>query len=353
MAARCSASFRSRCGSAAFPPTIATAFPLGMRCILVEHDHGLVLIDCGAGNKENARFLDIYGIENSGANGRTALEDALAVLGHTPDDIAIVIDSHLHFDHGGGNTYRDEAGAVWPTFPRARYVVQRGELDYASHTNERTAASYFPHNFAPIVEAGLFDLVEGEKEIVPGITRDADAGPRAVPSRHSARVQGRARVLSRRSRADGGASATALDHGLRRGTSRDTRDEASHAGESAQGGVAAASSSTTPRTRGGASRTTARRTRWRRDSAGRPPDVTRRDCDRAMIAARALGGDLSRTRRIHRELVSAGANDCRFRSFAASLRNSAPRSSTLAGARPCSSTDFSMPDTPRHGPGHR
>lgn len=143
--------------------------PLGMRCILVEHDDGLVLIDCGAGNKENAKFLDIYGIENAGANGRTALEDALETLGHTPGDIRILIDSHLHFDHGGGNTYRDESGEVRPTFPNARYVVQRGELDFASHTNERTAASYLPHNFAPIAEAGLFDLVEGEREIVPGI----------------------------------------------------------------------------------------------------------------------------------------------------------------------------------------
>jgi glyoxylase-like metal-dependent hydrolase (beta-lactamase superfamily II) len=143
--------------------------PLGMRCILVEHDDGLVLIDCGAGNKETPKFLDIYGIENEGANGRTALEDALAKLGHSPQDIRIVIDSHLHFDHGGGNTYRDEAGVVRPTFPNARYVVQRGELEYASHTNERTAASYLPHNFAPVAEAGLFDLVEGEREIVPGI----------------------------------------------------------------------------------------------------------------------------------------------------------------------------------------
>jgi glyoxylase-like metal-dependent hydrolase (beta-lactamase superfamily II) len=143
--------------------------PLGMRCILVEHDDGLVLIDCGAGNKENAKFLDIYGIENAGANGRTALEDALASLGHAPGDIRILIDSHLHFDHGGGNTYRDESGEVRATFPNARYVVQRGELDFASHTNERTAASYLPHNFAPIAEAGLFDLVEGEREIVPGI----------------------------------------------------------------------------------------------------------------------------------------------------------------------------------------
>jgi len=143
--------------------------PLGMRCLLIEHDDGLVLIDCGAGNKENARFIDIYGVENAGAGGRTALEDALAQLGHSPSDIAIVIDSHLHFDHGGGNTYRNEGGEILPTFPNARYFMQRGELDYASHTNERTAASYFPHNFAPVVAAGLAELVEGEREIVPGI----------------------------------------------------------------------------------------------------------------------------------------------------------------------------------------
>jgi glyoxylase-like metal-dependent hydrolase (beta-lactamase superfamily II) len=143
--------------------------PLGMRCLLIEHDDGLVLIDCGAGNKENARFQDIYGIENAGANGRTALEDALVQLGHTPEDIRLVIDSHLHFDHGGGNTYRNEGGEILPTFPNARYVVQRGEFDYASHTNERTAASYFPHNFAPVAAAGLFDFAEGEGQVVPGI----------------------------------------------------------------------------------------------------------------------------------------------------------------------------------------
>src|SRR3569832_611267 len=95
--------------------------PLGMRCILVEHDDGLVLIDCGAGNKENAKFLDIYGIENVGANGRTALKDALTTLRHTTDDISNENDTHQHFDHGGGNTYRDESGTIRPTFPKARY----------------------------------------------------------------------------------------------------------------------------------------------------------------------------------------------------------------------------------------
>ncbi|HXT47438.1 MAG TPA: MBL fold metallo-hydrolase, partial [Gemmatimonadaceae bacterium] len=143
--------------------------PLGMRCILIEHDSGLVLIDCGAGNKENARFIDIYGIQNQGAAGRTALEDALAQLGHRPEEISMVIDSHLHFDHGGGNTFRNEGGEIVPTFPNARYIMQRGEFDYASHTNERTAASYFPHNFAPVAAASLIDFVEGEKDVASGI----------------------------------------------------------------------------------------------------------------------------------------------------------------------------------------
>jgi glyoxylase-like metal-dependent hydrolase (beta-lactamase superfamily II) len=79
-----------------------------------------------------------------------------------------VIDTHLHFDHAGGNT-RVEGGEIVPSFPRARYYVQRAELDYATHTNERTAGSYFPHNFAPLVERGMLELVDGEREIVSGI----------------------------------------------------------------------------------------------------------------------------------------------------------------------------------------
>lgn len=143
---------------------------LGMRCLVIEHDVGLVLIETGSGNKEDRKFQDIYGIENEGENGRTLLEDGLRVAGYKPDDIAIVIDTHLHFDHAGGNTYRDERGEVRLSFPRARYVVQGGEYHYATHTNERTAASYFARNFVPVFEAGRFDFVEGERQIVSGIT---------------------------------------------------------------------------------------------------------------------------------------------------------------------------------------
>jgi glyoxylase-like metal-dependent hydrolase (beta-lactamase superfamily II) len=143
--------------------------PLGMRCLLVEHDAGPILIDTGVGNKEDARFHGIYGIENAGAEGRTALEDGLRAVGMTPEDIVLVINTHLHFDHAGGNSWRTPNGEVLPTFPRARYVVQAGELAYAERPNERTAASYFPPNWAPVVASGQLTVVSGETEVLPGV----------------------------------------------------------------------------------------------------------------------------------------------------------------------------------------
>jgi glyoxylase-like metal-dependent hydrolase (beta-lactamase superfamily II) len=142
---------------------------LGMRCLLIEHPSGLVLVDTGAGNKENDKFKEIYGLENEGADGRTSLEDGLREIGVAPDDIAIVINTHLHFDHAGGNTLIDESGEVLPSFPKAKYIVKRGEYDYAMHPNERTAASYFERNFLPVVRSHQFEFVVREKEIVPGI----------------------------------------------------------------------------------------------------------------------------------------------------------------------------------------
>ncbi|HVF40914.1 MAG TPA: MBL fold metallo-hydrolase [Gemmatimonadaceae bacterium] len=142
---------------------------LGMRCLLVEHPAGLVLIDTGAGNKEDAKFLDIYGIENAGAHGRTRLEDGIREAGFTPEDIAVVINTHLHFDHAGGNTFVDSDGRVRLSFPNARHIVKRGEYDYATHPNERTGASYFDRNFMPIVAAHKFEFVVREKEVLKGI----------------------------------------------------------------------------------------------------------------------------------------------------------------------------------------
>jgi glyoxylase-like metal-dependent hydrolase (beta-lactamase superfamily II) len=142
---------------------------LGMRCLLIEHASGLVLIDTGAGNKENPKFKDIYGLENEGADGATMLEDGLKEIGVAPADIAIVINTHLHFDHAGGNTRHRPDGSLEISFPNATHIVRRGEYDYALHTNERTAASYFDRNYAPLDAADRLELVTREKQIVKGI----------------------------------------------------------------------------------------------------------------------------------------------------------------------------------------
>lgn len=147
--------------------------PLAMRCLLVETRDALVLIDNGAGNKESEKFIDIYGIDNAASDPHlypTRIEEALAALGFSADDVDIMLDTHLHFDHAGGNTRRTEDGAVELSFPRARYVVQHGELEWSRIRNERIQASYLPHNFEPVVDAGRMDLVEGDVEIVPGIS---------------------------------------------------------------------------------------------------------------------------------------------------------------------------------------
>lgn len=142
---------------------------LGMRCLLVEHPDGLVLIDTGVGNKENEKFLGIYGVEASVEGHRSMLDAALAAAGYAAADVQVVINSHLHFDHAGGNTALAADGAIVPSFPNARYLVHAGEFEYATHTNERTAASYFPRNWDALKASGQLELVASGAELVAGI----------------------------------------------------------------------------------------------------------------------------------------------------------------------------------------
>ncbi|HUH13662.1 MAG TPA: MBL fold metallo-hydrolase, partial [Longimicrobiales bacterium] len=121
----------------------------------------------GVGNKEDEKFRSIYGIENEGSP--TRLEDAIRAAGHQPQDVDIVLNTHLHFDHAGGDTLKDEEGRIVPAFPRARHLVQGAEWRFAHQRNERVRASYLPDNFEPVHAAGLFDFVEGEAEVVPGM----------------------------------------------------------------------------------------------------------------------------------------------------------------------------------------
>jgi glyoxylase-like metal-dependent hydrolase (beta-lactamase superfamily II) len=154
------------------PADARNRIPLALRCLLVETPGHLVLIETGLGNKENEKFADIYGVDNASRDPRhpDRLQEAIAAAGFAADDVSIVIDTHLHFDHAGGNTFRDAEGQVRLSFPRATYHVQRGEWEWAHRANERTSASYLPHNYDPVMEAGRLTLVDGDVEIVPGVS---------------------------------------------------------------------------------------------------------------------------------------------------------------------------------------
>ncbi len=138
---------------------------MAMRPWLVTDASRQILIDAGCGDKQDAKFAEIYGFDRT-----RHLDHALADAGLTASDIDVVVASHLHFDHAGGFTRREADGRIVPRFPRARVSIRRGEWDDAMHPNERTRASYFRENYAPLVEAGLVDFVESDGEVAPGLS---------------------------------------------------------------------------------------------------------------------------------------------------------------------------------------
>ena len=136
---------------------------LAMRPLLVRGQK-LMLVDAGAGNKMDAKSVDIYALDR-----RRNIVHSLADIGLGPGDIEIALASHLHFDHAGGFTTRTESGEIRPTFPNARYIVRTGEWEDATHPHERNRASYLQDDFAPLMPAGVLDLVDGDGEIMPGV----------------------------------------------------------------------------------------------------------------------------------------------------------------------------------------
>jgi glyoxylase-like metal-dependent hydrolase (beta-lactamase superfamily II) len=136
---------------------------LGLRPLVVRGERTL-LIDAGIGGKMDEKSIEIYAIDRS-----RHLDHALADAGVRREDIDIVLASHLHFDHAGGFTTRDDRGRLVPAFPRARYVVRTAEWEDAMHPHERNRASYLAENFAPLAEAGVLDLVDGDDPIMPGV----------------------------------------------------------------------------------------------------------------------------------------------------------------------------------------
>jgi glyoxylase-like metal-dependent hydrolase (beta-lactamase superfamily II) len=136
---------------------------LALRPLLVRGARTLI-IDAGIGGKMEEKSIDMFGIERV-----PDLPTTLAAAGLRPDDIDIVLATHLHFDHAGGFTSRDPAGRAVPAFPRARYVIRREEWDDATHPHERNRASYLAENFVPLEQAGVVDFHEGDAIVMPGV----------------------------------------------------------------------------------------------------------------------------------------------------------------------------------------
>jgi glyoxylase-like metal-dependent hydrolase (beta-lactamase superfamily II) len=146
------------------PPDENNRIRLRANSLLVRRHNQTILIETGNGTKWDAKYRGIYKVQDG-----DPLLDALAHAGVNPGQIDLVINTHLHFDHCGGNT-RIVNGRAIPTFPNARYVVQRGELEHAMNPTDRDRASYFSENFESITNEQRWNLVDGDTEILPGIS---------------------------------------------------------------------------------------------------------------------------------------------------------------------------------------
>lgn len=147
-----------------FPADKKNRIKLALNSILIKTAKELILVETGIGGDLDPKFYDYYSVER-----KPGLVLSLEKLGYQAEDIDLVVNTHLHFDHCGGNTSRNEKGEDAPTFPKARYIIQKGEWEYALHPSERDKASYLKQNFLPLEKHGLLQLVDGNKEISEGV----------------------------------------------------------------------------------------------------------------------------------------------------------------------------------------
>jgi glyoxylase-like metal-dependent hydrolase (beta-lactamase superfamily II) len=143
------------------PPDEKNRIGLRINPLLIQLRGKNILVETGMDDKSGEKFEQMFAVSRD-----ETVFGGLRQLGLTPDDIDLVINTHLHFDHAGRNT----TALNTPTFAKARYIVSKQELIDATNTHERNRASYNAHNFAPILEAGLFDVFEGSAEVFPELS---------------------------------------------------------------------------------------------------------------------------------------------------------------------------------------
>jgi glyoxylase-like metal-dependent hydrolase (beta-lactamase superfamily II) len=146
------------------PPDDKNRIRMRANSLLVRAANKTIVVETGNGTQWDPKLRAIYAIQDG-----DPLLDSLAQTGVQPGQVDLVINTHLHFDHAGGNT-RLANGRIVPTFPRAWYIVQRGELEHAMNPTERDRASYFPENIQAISNEERWELLEGDQEILPGIS---------------------------------------------------------------------------------------------------------------------------------------------------------------------------------------
>jgi glyoxylase-like metal-dependent hydrolase (beta-lactamase superfamily II) len=147
-----------------FPADEKNRIKLSLNCILIKTPKDLILVETGIGAKLDKKSSDIYVIKRE-----PGLIPSLRTLGFEAEDINFVINSHLHFDHCGGNTFQNQEGEVVPTFSKAKYIIQKGEWEYALHPCERDRASYLTENFLPLAKYDLVHLIERNQKVSEGV----------------------------------------------------------------------------------------------------------------------------------------------------------------------------------------
>ncbi|MEW5806308.1 MAG: MBL fold metallo-hydrolase [Acidobacteriota bacterium] len=148
------------------PPDEKNRIKMTSNCLFITDGRIKALVEAGLGARKDSKFRDIYAVEGQ------SIDIKLAELGVDPEDIHVVILSHLHFDHCGGavRIAGRKNGEFIPTFPKAIHFIQKKELDAAFNPNEKTRASYIRHNFEPLLKAKQVKRIDGDCEIYPGLS---------------------------------------------------------------------------------------------------------------------------------------------------------------------------------------
>jgi len=147
-----------------YKPDSLNRIRLGLNSILIDTQKKLVLVDTGIGENLKKKIYEYYSVERE-----PGLVEAIRQKGFSPNDIDFVINSHLHFDHCGGNTIQNKEGDFVPTFPNAEYVIQKGEWEDALDPSVREKPSYDKNSFLPLKEYGQMKLVEGKSQVTQGV----------------------------------------------------------------------------------------------------------------------------------------------------------------------------------------